>query len=98
MKEINKSLGAGIEFFGFRAQYIIYIFICIIGVYALNIVLFLCGVPLSIILITLIPSGVGIGFYFYKLSQKHGQFGLLKLSIRKKLPSYLVFREKIVIK
>ena len=83
---INKGINKPIEFKGLKAQYIWYLGGGLLALLILFAVLYICGVNTFICLGIIIISGTGLFMYVYKLSHKHGQYGMMKTIAKRSIP------------
>ena len=83
---INKGINKPIEFRGLKAQYIWYLGGGLLVLLILFVVLYICGVNTFICLGIIIISGTALFMYVYKLSHKHGQYGMMKTIAKRSIP------------
>jgi hypothetical protein len=84
---INKGVNRPITFKGLKAQYIWYLAGGLMGLLILFAILYICGVNTFVSLgVILVLGGVIIG-YVYRMSDKHGQYGMMKKIARKGVPT-----------
>src|SRR5882757_2609101 len=84
--KINRRINAPIEFRGLKAQYILYAGGILTGDLLLFSILYVSGLPSWICVLAVAGLG-GFGILrIYRVSNKHGQFGLLKKRAAKKIP------------
>ncbi|PIF34548.1 uncharacterized protein DUF4133 [Flavobacterium sp. 9] len=84
--QINKGINQSIEFKGLKAQYIWYLGGGVIVLMILFAILYIIGLP-SIFCVVLIGATGGILIYkIYKMSNKYGEYGLMKTLARKQIP------------
>jgi hypothetical protein len=86
---INKGINKPIEFKGLKAQYIAYLAIGLIGLLILFAVLYIIGVNMFICLGLTAILGTGLFMFVYRMSDKYGQYGLLKKMAKRSIPIYL---------
>ncbi|MEK6495206.1 DUF4133 domain-containing protein [Myroides odoratimimus] len=90
---INKGIGASVEFKGLKAQYLFYFAGGLLGNLIFIMVLYMAGLNNLICLIL----GLGLsGYLVYKvfsMNKKYGQYGLMKLQARKYFPRYIISRK-----
>jgi len=81
--KINKGINKPIEFKGLKAQYIAYLAAGLIALLILSATLYIAGVNMFVCLVTVAALGVLLFMTVYRLSDKYGQYGLIKkLAIR----------------
>lgn len=84
--QINKGINKPIEFKGLKAQYIWYLGGGLLTLLILFAVLYICGVNTFVCLAIIILSGTGLFMHVYKLSDKHGQYGMMKTIAKRSIP------------
>lgn len=86
---INKGVNKSIEFRGLKAQYIWYLAGGLIGLLILFAILYVTGINTYICLAVILGAG---GFLFtrvYKLSNKYGEYGMMKRAAKRMLPKVI---------
>jgi uncharacterized membrane protein YeaQ/YmgE (transglycosylase-associated protein family) len=91
---INKGINKPIEFKGLKAQYIAYLAAGLIGLLILFAVLYLFGVNMFICLFLTAILGAGLFMTVYRMSEKYGQYGLLKEIAAKSIPDHIKSRSR----
>lgn len=86
---INKGINKPIEFKGLKAQYIAYLAIGLIGLLILFAVLYIIGVNMFVCLGLTAILGTGLFMSVYRLSDKYGQYGLLKKMAMRSIPDFI---------
>ncbi|MBS1977846.1 MAG: DUF4133 domain-containing protein [Bacteroidetes bacterium] len=76
--KINKGINKPIEFKGLKAQYIAYLAIGLIGLLVLFAILYIAGVNMFFCLALVVTLGSIHFMTVYRMSDKYGQYGLLK--------------------
>jgi len=93
---INKGVNRPIEFRGLKAQYIGFLAACVVGTMMGFGVMYACGVSLYICTpLTLVLGGWG-SVLIFRMSKRYGQYGLMKLGAKKKIPKVLLSRSRKV--
>lgn len=87
--QVNKGINKPIEFKGLKAQYIWYLGGGLIVLLILFAILYICGVPTILCLITVLSLGVWLFMHVHKLSRKYGQYGMMKAVARRSIPSII---------
>jgi len=87
--KINKGINKPIEFKGLKAQYIAYLAAGLIALLILFAILYITGVNMFVCLI--LTSGLGITLFMtvYQMSDKYGQYGLLKKLAIRSIPDFI---------
>lgn len=81
--KINKGINKPIEFKGLKAQYIAYLAAGLIALLILSATLYIAGVNVFVCLVTVAGLGIVLFMTVYRMSDKYGQYGLIKkLAIR----------------
>jgi hypothetical protein len=92
--KVNKGINKAIEFRGLKAQYIAYLGGGLVGLLILYAVFYIVGVNTYVCLILIGGAGTGLFMTVFRLSNKYGQYGLLKKNAKRSLPVYLKFRSR----
>lgn len=92
--EINKGINRPIEFKGFRAQYITYLAIGLVVLLLLFATGYLIGISSYILITVVVVGGFALVSWIYKLSHKYGQYGLMKATAYRAMPSAIVCRSR----
>jgi hypothetical protein len=83
---INKGINKSIEFKGLKAQYIWYLGGGIVVVLALFGILYAIGISQYICLIIAFAVGGGLFLKIFQLSNKYGEYGLMKMMAKRSIP------------
>jgi hypothetical protein len=83
---INKGVNRSIEFRGLKAQYIWYLGGGLVVLLVLFAILYITGVNTFICLGIIGIAGFGLFVYVYQLSNRYGEFGLMKKWARRRIP------------
>lgn len=86
---INKGIGRPIEFKGLKGQYIGYLGAGLVLLLIMFAVMYITGVNMFVCLGLTALFGSLLFVFVYGLSAKYGQYGLLKKSASRSLPSAL---------
>lgn len=92
--QINKGINKPIEFKGLKAQYIGYLAAGLVGLLVLFTVLYILSFPLYGCILLIAGGGTVLFMQVYRLSNKYGQYGLMKRGARRFLPGYLKFSSR----
>lgn len=94
--QINKGIGRSVEYKGLKAQYLFIFAAGLIALFVLFVVMYVAG----------IPQGVGIGFgvtaasllvfLTFRLNERYGQYGLMKLTAASYRPRYIINRIRLI--
>lgn len=89
MYSINKGVNKSVEFKGLKAQYIWYLGGGLIGLLVLFAILYIAGVNAFVCVgITVIAAGF-LFTYVYRLSNKYGEYGMMKQVAKRSIPSLI---------
>ena len=91
---INKGINKPIEFRGLKAQYIGYLGVGLLAMLILFAILYITGVNMFICLALAIALTTALFMMVYRLSNKYGEHGLMKLNASKKIPSSILPRSR----
>lgn len=92
--QINKGINKAIEFKGLKAQYIGYLGAGLVTLLVLFAVFYITGVPVYLCILLIAGSGTVLFTQVFRLSNKYGQYGLMKRGARRFLPGYLKFNSR----
>lgn len=92
--QINKGINKAIEFKGLKAQYIGYLGAGLVTLLVLFAVFYITGVPVYLCILLIAASGTVLFTQVFRLSNKYGQYGLMKRGARRFLPGYLKFNSR----
>lgn len=93
--EINKGIGATLEFKGLKAQYLYFFAGGLGAVFLLAVVLNLVGVPSPIMVGVCILLAFVLLYIIFKMNKRYGTYGLMKLRAVAKHPDYLIHRRTV---
>lgn len=86
---INKGINRPIEFKGLKAQYIWYLGAGLVLLLILFAIMYISGVNVFISLPLILLLGTGLFIFIYRLSNKYGEYGLMKEAARRSVPLYI---------
>ncbi len=96
--QINKGINASIEFKGLKAQYIWYMGGAAVLLFFIYAALYLIGLKsywgIGIIALLAVPTFIGI----YHLSNKYGEYGLIKILASKRMPKSIQVKSHAIFK
>jgi hypothetical protein len=92
--KINKGINKAIEFKGLKAQYIVYLAIGLLVLLVLFAILYVAGVNTFVCLTLIALLGTGLFAFVYRMSDRYGQYGLLKKTAKRSIPDYLIIRSR----
>jgi cell division protein FtsW (lipid II flippase) len=86
---INKGINRPIEFKGLKAQYIWYLGAGLVLLLVMFAIMYISGVSVFICLPVILLLGTALFVFIYRLSDKYGQFGLMKEAASRNVPAYV---------
>lgn len=92
--KINKGINKPIEFKGLKAQYIKYLGIGLVALLVLFAILYITGINMYICLAFIALSGTGLFMKVYKLSNKYGEYGMMKKVAGRSVPHIVKVRSR----
>lgn len=87
--QINKGVNAPVMFKGLKAQYIWYLGGGLAGLLVLFAILYISGVNMFICMAIIAIAGVFLFMKIYGLSNKYGEYGMLKKMGRRNIPDLI---------
>ena len=94
--QINKGINQSIEFKGLKAQYIWYLGGGVIALLIIFAVMYIIGIPSFICIGIILIAGTLLVIRIYGMSNKYGEYGLMKAIARKQVPKVLKSRSRKV--
>lgn len=94
--QINKGINQSIEFKGLKAQYIWYLGGGLAVLMILFAVLYIIGIPSFICVGFIVVAGSFLVFKIYGMSNKYGEYGLMKALAAKQVPKCIRIRSRKV--
>jgi cell division protein FtsW (lipid II flippase) len=91
---INKGINKPIEFRGLYGQYIAYLAVGLVILLISFALLYIAGMPLSMLLPLILGLGAGLFFAVTRLSRRFGIHGLSKFIAKRDLPKYIKFSSR----
>lgn len=88
--KINKGINKPIEFKGLKAQYIAYLGVGLISLLILFAILYIARVNMFVCLALVGVLGVILFTTVYRMSDKYGQYGLLKKLAKRSIPDSIL--------
>ena len=92
--KVNKGINKPVEFHGLKAQYLVYFFLGLVGVFLAFTILYLLGLNLYACAAFAFVAAGGLVHFIFKWNRVYGQHGLMKRSAAARRPDYLVNRGK----
>jgi hypothetical protein len=90
--KVNKGINKPVEFQGLKAQYLVYFFLGLIGVFLAFTILYILGLSLYVCTGFAFAAASGLLHVVFKWNRVYGQHGLMKKSAAARRPNYLVNR------
>lgn len=94
--KINKGINQSIEFKGLKAQYIWYLGGGVVALLIVFAVMYIIGLPSYVCIGVILTSGTLLVIRIYSMSNKYGEYGLMKALARKQVPKVIKSRSRNV--
>lgn len=91
---INKAINKPIEFKGLKAQYIWFLGGGLVALLIVFAVLYICGVNAFVCLCIIVSLTICLFVQIYGLSNKYGEFGLMKAMPYRRIPKVIKIKSK----
>jgi hypothetical protein len=91
---INKGINRSIEFKGLKAQYIWWLGGGLLIILILFAILFMIGISAYICLLFALSTGGAVFFFVYRLSNRFGEHGMMKMMAKRNIPGRIVSRSR----
>jgi hypothetical protein len=91
---INKGVNNPIEFKGLKAQYISYLAIGLVILLVLFASMYIVGVNLFVCMSVIFTCGITLFVSVFHLSNKYGEYGLLKKGAKRYIPKSIKVRSR----
>ena len=92
---INKGIGKPVEFKGLKSQYLFIFAGGLLALFVLFIIMYMVGINQWVCIIFGVTSATLLVWLTFRLNEKYGTHGLMKLSARKNHPFYIINRKAI---
>lgn len=92
--KINKGINKPIEFKGLKAQYITYLAIGLIFLLIFFAAIYISGVNMFVCLGLVLALGTALFMAVFRMSSKYGQYGLMKLAAKRRLPGVVIIKSR----
>jgi hypothetical protein len=87
--KINKGINKSVEFKGLKAQYIWYLGAGVLGLLIVFASLYIVGLNTFLCLAIVLTGGTILFIYVYRLSNKYGEYGMMKNAARRGIPKVI---------
>jgi len=94
--QINKGINKSIEFKGLKAQYIWYLGAGIIILMILFAAMYIIGINSFVCIGIIVILGTGLVVKIYSLSDKYGEYGMMKAIARRSIPKCIKINSRKV--
>lgn len=94
--QINKGINQSIEFKGLKAQYIWYLGGGVVALLIVFAVMYFIGMPAYVCVGIILVAGVFLVVKIYRMSNKYGEHGLMKVLAGKQVPGLIRSRSRRV--
>ena len=92
---INKGIGKSVEFKGLKAQYLFIFAAGLLAVFVLYVLLYLMGVDQWVCIGFGVTAASVLVWITFRLNEKYGEHGLMKMMSAKQHPRYLINRKSM---
>lgn len=92
--QINKGINQSIEFKGLKAQYIWYLGGGVVSLMIVFAIMYIIGLPSIICIIIIGLLGTVLVLKVYKMSNRYGEFGMMKALAKKQIPKSIKVRSR----
>jgi hypothetical protein len=92
--EINKGINRSLVFKGFKAQYIVYLAVGLVGLLLLLAIMFVIGINKYVCMGIVLAGGGAYVFKIQQLSTRYGENGLRNKMAARSLPSSVYARSR----
>jgi len=92
---INKGIGRTVELYGLKAQYLFVFAGGLLGTLIMVMVLYMAGVTPYACIGTGVVGCSLIVWQTFRLNNKYGQYGIMKLAAKKRHPKYIISRKAV---
>jgi hypothetical protein len=92
--KVNKGINQSIEFRGLKSQYIWYLAGGIVALMIIFAAMYIIGLPSFLCIGIILIAGTILVIKIYGMSNKYGEFGLMKALARKQVPKVIKSRSR----
>lgn len=92
---INSGIGKPVEFKGLKSQYLFIFASGLLALFVLFIIMYMVGINQWVCIIFGVTSATLLVWLTFRLNEKYGTHGLMKLSARKSHPFHIINRKAI---
>lgn len=92
---INRGIGKPVEFKGLKSQYLFIFAGGLLALFVLFIIMYMVGINQWVCIIFGVTSATLLVWLTFRLNEKYGTHGLMKLSARKSHPFHIINRKAI---
>ena len=90
---INKGIGKSVEFKGLKAQYLFIFAGGLLAVFVVFVIMYMIGIGQIVCIAFGITAASALVWLTFRLNEKYGEHGLMKLMAVKQHPRYLINRK-----
>lgn len=94
--QINKGINKSIELKGLKAQYIWYLGGGVVALMIVFAIMYIIGLPSIVCVVIIAILGVAVVLKVYAMSNKYGEYGLMKELARKQVPKVVRLNDRRV--
>ena len=92
---INRGIGKPVEFKGLKSQYLFIFAGGLLALFVLFIIMYMVGINQWVCIIFGVTSATLLVWQTFRLNEKYGTYGLMKLSARRSHPFHIINRKAI---
>ncbi len=94
--QINKGIGRSVEYKGLKAQYLFIFAAGLIALFVLFVVMYVAGIPQGVCIGFGVTAALLLVFLTFRLNERYGQYGLMKLTAASYRPRYIINRIRLI--
>lgn len=94
--QINKGIGRSVEYKGLKAQYLFIFAVGLIALFVLFVVMYVAGIPQGVCIGFGVTAASLLVFLTFRLNERYGQYGLMKLTAASYRPRYIINRIRLI--
>lgn len=93
--EVNKGIGRSPEFRGLKSQYLFLFAGGLLGIFLLFVVMYMAGANQWLCIGVGLTAATALVGGVFRLNARYGEWGLMKLRARRRMPRYILNRRRI---
>lgn len=92
---INKGIGKRAEFKGLKSQYLFVFTGGLLGIFIIFVIMYMIGIDQWVCIGFGVIAASVLVWITFKLNEKYGEHGLMKLGAKKRHPRYIINRKRV---